>query len=203
MLIGPGERVDVVVDFRSAAHRDVLLRSVRRADGPNRLGSTTYAGPLLQFRVGARAGVDRTEVPERLRPLPEWADAPPGPIAHEWKMTVGVGLRPTWLLNGHTFDPARSDHRVKLGTTETWRLHNATNVAHLLHIHHTSFLLRSRNGKPPAPHEACLKDTFFMDPGEKLEVTGHFSDHPGKYIVHCHMLDHEDHGLMGQFTTHD
>ena len=57
------------------------------------------------------------------------------------------------------------------------------------------------HGKPPPPHETCLKETFFMDPGEELVIAGRFSDYTGKYVIHCHMLDHEDHGLMSQFET--
>ena len=202
LLIGPGERLDLVVDFSRAAHRDVELRSVPRADGPKRLGSKPYAGPLMQFRVGSRATGDRTRVPAELRPLPDWVAGAPTEPAHSWRMTVGGGLAPTWLLNGRTYDPAFSDRRVRLGTTETWRLKNATGVAHLLHLHHTNFHLIARNGRRPAPWEAGLKETFFMDPGEELLVAGRFTDFAGPYIVHCHMLDHEDHGLMAQFETY-
>jgi FtsP/CotA-like multicopper oxidase with cupredoxin domain len=201
VLIGPGERVDLVVDFTGAAHRSVRMKSVPRADGPNRLGSKPYVGPIMEFRVGARARGDRTSVPAELRPLPAWIASAPTTVAHTWRMTVGAGLLPTWLMNGRTFNPARADHAVALGTTERWKLVNATGVAHLFHLHHTMFHLVSRNGRPPAPWEAGLKDTFFMDPGEKLEIVGRFTDHPGNYVVHCHMLDHEDHGLMSQFRT--
>ncbi len=89
----------------------------------------------------------------------------------------------------------------KLGTTETWELHNATKVAHLLHMHHTDWYMLSRNGKQPQPWEECLKETFFLDPGDRVVVAGHFSDFTGKYVIHCHMLDHEDHGLMSQFEV--
>jgi FtsP/CotA-like multicopper oxidase with cupredoxin domain len=201
LLIGPGERVDVVVDFRGAKHRDLVLRSVGRHDGPKRLGSKPWVGPLMQFRVG-RAAVDRTEVPPALRPLPSWVAGAPTTPQKEWRMTVGSGFSPSWLINGRTFDPGYVEHRAELGTVETWKLVNATRVAHLFHIHLTDWYLLSRNGKPPAPAEACMKETFFMDPGEELLVAGRFSDHAGKFVVHCHMLDHEDHGLMSQFETY-
>ncbi len=202
LLVGPGERLDLVLDFSGVAHREVTLRSVPRPGGPNKLGSKTYTGPLMQFRVGSRAKGDRTSVPAQLRPLPGWVAEAPEEVSHEWRMTIGSGFRPSWLLNGRTFDPAYVDHRVQLGSTVAWRLVNRTGVAHLLHLHHTSFVLRSRNGRPPAPWETGLKETFFMDPGEELEIVGRFTDYPGKYIVHCHMLDHEDHGLMSQFATY-
>lgn len=199
VLIGPAERVDLVVDFARAAHTDVVLRSVER-DGPNSVGSRTYTGPLMQFRVG-RATTDRTELPPLLRPLPDWVGEAPAEVAKTWRIEVGGGFRPTWTLNGLTYDPGRVDHRSRLGTVETWRLVNRTKVAHLLHLHHTDWYMLARNGRPPAPWERALKETFFLDPGDDVLVAGRFSDYAGKYVIHCHMLEHEDHGLMGQFET--
>ena len=200
ILIGPGERVDLIVDFAAAKHSDVELRSVARAGGPDRLGSRTYKGTLMQFRVG-RPITDTTSIPSQLQPLPGWVAEASPTVDKTWRISIGSGFPPPWLLNGRTYDPAFVEHRAQLGTVETWRLVNATNVAHLLHIHHTDWYLLSRNGKPPPPWEACLKETFFMDPGDELLVAGRFSDYAGKYVVHCHMLDHEDHGLMSQFET--
>lgn len=202
LLIGPGERLDLIVDFGGAAHRDVQLRSVRRAGAPNRLGSKTYVGPLMQFRVGRRLTHDATSIPAELRPLPDWVAQAPQEVSHEWRITVGTGLRPSWLINGRSFDPAYADHRARLGTVETWRLVNQTSVAHLMHLHHTHWYLLTRNGRPPPAHEAGLKETFFMDPGDELVLAGRFSDYAGKYVIHCHMLEHEDHGLMSQFETY-
>ncbi len=201
VVIGPGERVDLIVDFRRAAHRSVELRSASRPGAPNRLGSKTYVGTLMRFDVGARGGPDRSRIPEG-RPLPGWTAAIPDRCAHEWKITLGGGFTPGWLINGRAYNPAHVDHRVKLGTVERWRLFNATKVAHLVHVHHTDFLLLSRNGRRPPAYERGLKETFYLDPGERIEIAGRFSDHEGRYIVHCHMLEHEDHGLMAQFATH-
>jgi FtsP/CotA-like multicopper oxidase with cupredoxin domain len=121
--------------------------------------------------------------------------------AKTWRISIGGGLSPPWLINGRTFDPSFVEHSTQLGTVETWKLVNDTNVAHLLHIHHTDWYLLRRNGRRPAPWENCMKETFFMDPGETLLLAGRFSDYAGKYVIHCHMLDHEDHGLMSQFET--
>ena len=200
ILIGPAERVDLVVDFSRAAHGDVELRSVARAGGPDRLGSKTYRGPLMQFRVGKRVA-DRSSVPARLRPLPEWVAEAPSAPQKTWRVSIGSGFAPPWLINGRTFDPAYVEHRPRLGTVETWRLVNDTRVAHLMHIHHTDWYMLSRNGKRPPPWERCLKETFFLDPGDEVLVAGRFSDYAGKYVIHCHMTDHEDHGLMSQFET--
>ena len=104
-------------------------------------------------------------------------------------------------MNGRSFDPTYADVTAKLGETVTWELRNETAVAHLIHLHHTDWYMLSRNGKRPPPWEACLKDTFFLDGGERVLIAGRVSDYTGKYVMHCHMLDHEDHGLMSQFEV--
>ena len=71
----------------------------------------------------------------------------------------------------------------------------------MIHLHANDWCMLSRNGKPPPPWESCLKETFFMDPDDEIVIAGHFSDHLGKFVIHCHMLDHEDHGLMSQFEV--
>ena len=207
IMLGPGERVEVIVDFAAARGETVELRSSARHPGPNPLGARTYSGALMQFRVGAAAVRDRTRVPRRLRQLPEWAahvahhHHPDRVPDHRWKIEVGGLFKTTWLLNGRTFNPAYADARPALGTTAVWEIHNATAVAHTMHVHHTDWYLLSRNGKPPPPWEDCLKETFFLYPGERIRIGGRFSDHTGKFAIHCHMLDHEDHGLMGQFQV--
>ncbi|MBW3608173.1 MAG: multicopper oxidase family protein [Actinobacteria bacterium] len=201
ILIGPGERVEIVVDFAAARGGRVRLLSGRRPGGPKSLGSATYAGPLMEFRVGATREPDRTSVPRELRPLPAWLAEASRQPSHVWSFAVSGGLRPRWLVNGRSFDPTYADVTAKLGETVTWELHNPTGVAHLIHLHHTDWYMISRNGRRPPPWEACLKDTFFLDPRERVVIAGRMSDYTGKYVMHCHMLDHEDHGLMSQFEV--
>jgi len=199
VLLGPGERAELVVDFAAARGEQVQLLSGRRRGGPKSEGSVSYAGPLMQFRVGTKREPDRTAVPGRLRPLPAWVAEAPAKPSHVWRFTIGGGFRPRWLVNGRSFDPAFADVTARLGETVTWELRNETAVAHLIHLHHTDWYMLSRNGRRPPPWEDCLKDTFFLDPGERVVIAGRMSDYTGKYVVHCHMLDHEDHGLMSQF----
>ena len=199
ILLGPGERVEVVVDFAPFAGRRVRLESVRRR-GHRGLGSKPNVGPLMEFRVGARAE-DASTVPATLRPLPEWTAGVSRAPSKRWEVTIGGGLSPAWLINGKTFNPARSEAFPVLGTTETWELVNRTKVAHLMHLHHTDWYMLSRNGRRPPPWEDCLKETFFLDPGDRVVIAGRFADYTGKYVIHCHMLDHEDHGLMSQFEV--
>ena len=201
VLLGPGERAEVIVDFAAAAGQSVELRSAHRHDGHRGAGARTYVGALMQFRVDPRRAPDRTRVPRALRPLPGWAKHASRTPDRTWTISIGGLFKPTWLINGRTFNPARSDAFPRLDTTETWEIVNHTKVAHTLHMHHTDWYLLARDGKPPPPWEDCLKETFFVYPEERILVAGHFSDHTGKFPIHCHMLDHEDHGLMAQFEV--
>ena len=204
VLLGPAERAEVVVDFAASAGDSVELRSGPHG-GRNPDGSRAYVGALMQFRVDRGHVADRTRVPRRLRPLPEWAlkarrrrhDKPD----KTWEITVGGLFRTTWLINGRTFNPARADAYPVLGTTEAWEFHNRTAVAHVMHLHHSDWYLLARDGEPPPPWEDCLKETFFVFPGERILLAGRFTDYTGKFVIHCHMFDHEDHGLMSQFQV--
>jgi FtsP/CotA-like multicopper oxidase with cupredoxin domain len=201
ILLGPAERAEVIVDFGPARGQKVELRSVPRHDGRRGPGSRPYVGALMQFRVGSERLPDRTRVPRALRPLPGWTKhASPKPD-RTWTISIGGLFKTTWLINGRKFNPARADAFPVLGTTETWEIVNRTGVAHMMHMHHTDWYLLSRNGKRPPPWEDCLKETFFIYPGERILVAGHFSDYAGKFVIHCHMFDHEDHGLMTQFEV--
>jgi FtsP/CotA-like multicopper oxidase with cupredoxin domain len=184
------------------AGKRVELRSSAGAKHGRRgsLAQSVYNGPLLQFRVGATEA-DETSIPATLRPLPAWVAGAPAQPSRTWTVSIGKGLIPSWQINGKSFDPARVDARPQLGTTETWELRNETAVTHTIHLHHTDWYMLSRNGKPPAPHEDCLKETFLLEPRDRVVIAGRFSDYTGKYVIHCHMLDHEDHGLMTQFEV--
>jgi FtsP/CotA-like multicopper oxidase with cupredoxin domain len=204
ILIGPAERVEVIVDFAGAGGEAVELRSGPHG-GRSPDGSRAYAGALMQFRVARGRVPDRTRIPRRLRPLPEWAVQAKTRRNREpdqtWEIAVGGLFKTRWTLNGRTFNPARADAFPVIGTTEVWEFANRTKVAHVMHIHHNDWYLLSRDGKPPPPWEDCLKETFFVMPGERIRVVGRFVDHSGKFVIHCHMFDHEDHGLMGQFEV--
>jgi spore coat protein A len=201
VLLGPGERAELVVDFAPMAGQSVELRSGLSGDGPHGRGSRPYVGALMQFRVDSRRLPDRTRIPRRLRPLPDWVEHPSPTPDRTWTIAIGGLFKTTWTINGRTFNPARAEAFPVLGTTETWEIVNRTGVAHTMHMHHTDWYLLARDGQPPPPWEDCLKETFLIQPRERILVAGRFSDYTGKYPIHCHMLDHEDHGLMTQFEV--
>ena len=199
ILLAPGERAEVIVDFAQAAGERVRLRSSARRT--SRKGAArSEVGSLLEFRVGDPVA-DDTSIPATLRPRPAWVTDIPAAPGLRWKIDLGGTVLPRWEINGRGFDPTYAETKVRLGETVHWEIHNASGAPHAFHLHHTDFLLLERDGRTPPPWERCLKDTFLLDPGERIRVAGHFSDHPGMFVVHCHMLDHEDHGLMSQFEV--
>ncbi|HEY4565048.1 MAG TPA: multicopper oxidase family protein, partial [Thermoanaerobaculia bacterium] len=168
ILLGPAERVEVIVDFAGHAGETVELRSTKRHTGRNPAGARTYGGALMQFRVGGERRPDHTRVPRNLRPLPEWTQKAKRKPDHRWEITIGGFFKTTWRINGRTFNPAYVETKPRLGTIQTWELVNRTNVAHVMHLHHTDWYLLERNGKAPPPWEDCLKETFFIFPKEKI-----------------------------------
>ncbi len=71
---------------------------------------------------------------------------------------------------------------------------------HTVHLHDVDQQCLTRNGGPCLPYET-MKETWFLGPGETLEIKVRFTDHTGKYVFHCHILEHEDDGMMAQFEV--
>jgi blue copper oxidase len=96
----------------------------------------------------------------------------------------------------HTLE--RVDQHVKQNTQEVWDIRNdAEDMMHPFHVHAGSFRVISRNGRPVPPVEQGLKDSVQTFPGETVRILVDFSQPKGKYFFHCHVLEHEDMGMMG------
>ncbi|HVS68325.1 MAG TPA: multicopper oxidase domain-containing protein [Mycobacteriales bacterium] len=200
IVLGPSQRADVVVNFAHQAHHNVILKSIPRQDGaPEAIG--TENGPIMQFRVGGR-GADPSHVPAKL-PSVAPIKAPTVPSA-VWIFGLGGNLNGgglVWTVNGQAYDPKRIDQTVPLGSTQTWLLVNLSTITHYIHIHEEQWHTIQVNGSRPPPWEDGLVDTWEVDPGQSVEVAAKFTDFTGVFMLHCHMLDHEDHGMMAQFAV--
>ena len=212
ILIGPAERVEVVVDFTGMDGETIVLESKTPSTsaGPKNFVLPATAAQhlsLMEFRVTKPiVEPDVSSVPGDLRPLPEWvSEIEPNRIDRVWAFGLGVdgGGRPAWTINGRPFDHDRVDAQPVLGTVEQWALVNTSQGAksHYIHIHDVDWKVVSRNGVAPAPEEDCLKETFRLDPGDVVVIAARFTDHVGPYMMHCHMLEHEDHGMMATFEV--
>ena len=197
VLLGPAERADLIVDFSEFKGRRLALASLARANSAGSDASPTVS--LLQFRVGRDVTKRDHPLPRKLRPLPKWVAQAPEQPTRVWSFGTGydaVTRREAHTINGRAFDHRRVDAQVELDSVETWMLLNTTTRSHYIHIHDVDWVVLSRNGAAPDPYEAGLKETFRLDPGEYLTVAAKFTDHLGRYVMHCHMLDHEDGGMM-------
>jgi spore coat protein A, manganese oxidase len=196
IVLGPAQRADVVVDFHGALNDRIVLESIPTDKGPG-----TPAKSIMQFRVNQRAA-DDTRVPDALLPAPRM-DLP-RKIAKTWK--VGLGGDPDtgsfWTINGKPFNPDRVDFRVPLGATQKWKLVNNTEMTHFIHLHEEEWRTIKRNGHRPPAWERGTEDTWRLDPGDSVVVAARFTDYTGRFMLHCHMLDHEDHGLMATFKVY-
>ena len=184
MLIGPAERVDVLIDFARHLNQKIVLQN---------LAATGSLRQLMQFSV-TRDLTDNSSIPTKLRPLPS-IDAT-SVVTRTFEFgRERIGGR--WTINGQVFDPERVDAQPRLGTTETWILKNKSSTNHVIHIHGVDQQLVSRDGLPPAPYE-LLKETWNLKGGETIVIKLKFTDNLGKFVFHCHILEHEDAAMMAQ-----
>ena len=110
----------------------------------------------------------------------------------------------TFAINGKIFDPNRVDEFVGAGTTEIWEIKNMSPMAHPFHAHAIQYQILDRNGVPATGTDLGWKDTFLVQPGETVRIIGKFEAvNVGDYMYHCHILEHEDAGMMGYFRVGD
>jgi spore coat protein A len=196
ILLGPAQRADVVVDLRKESGRNVVLASVASSDTG---GTGSRPAGLMQFRVrGTTSQVAR--IPDTLAHIASLKL--PSKVAKTW--TFGLTKTATgsfWSINGKRFNPARVDHRVRLGHVEKWRIRNTTTMTHFVHLHEEEWRTILRDGKRPPPWERGYEDVWRLDPGESVVVAAKFTDYTGDFMIHCHMLDHEDDGMMATFRV--
>lgn len=197
--IGPAERADFLVDLRDAAvGSNVMLRSLPFTipGGGGFMGGANLQGQpldLLELRVTRRVE-DPSQIPVQL-------SAPGGPReadAVRERSFRFTSLAMNHLINGASFELDRVDERVPFGETEIWSFINDSAVPHAVHLHATHFSVLSRTGGRGAvqPWERGLKDTVLLNPQETVRVAVRFSEFTGLYLFHCHLLEHEDMGMM-------
>lgn len=199
--IAMAERIDVVIDFSqypvgtSFYLQNCLVQQDGR--GPDRVVSSGCT-PLVRFDVAFDA-VDPSSLPNVLRPVVR-ANLPLGPTrTFEFERSNGA-----WVINGRFFDENRVDARPRFGTKEVWRLVNKSGGwHHPIHIHHDDFIILDRNGRTPPPEERGYKDTVNLAGNDVVRVEIPFHTFKGRYVFHCHNVEHEDMRMMGQFEVVD
>lgn len=211
IVLAPGERAELLVEFGPGD--DVMLRSKslpRRARARGMMGNMMNANDqpfdIMRFD-GAQISPALQKIPTQLITPRHWP-AREAVRSRQFRlnMRMGMGMMQGggFGINGRPMDMQRIDARVPLGDVEIWELINDSPMAHPFHIHDTQFRILDRDGRPPSAGEQGLKDTVLVYSGEKVRVITQFenySDARLPYMFHCHILEHEDAGMMGQFLV--
>ncbi len=205
-VLAPGERVDLILDFKDHAGEQIILHSDTLE--------------LMQLRVSRAPVNDESSLPSALRPvpkIPESAAVRNRMLSIEEYMSRG-GESMLMLLNGMHWDMPITE-KPKLGSTEIWSIVNPTDDSHPIHLHLVRFRLLDRrrfNGElykvtreiryggpnePPEPSESGWKDTVRAHANMVTRFIVRFDGYPGKYVWHCHVLEHEDNEMMRPYEV--
>lgn len=231
VMLAPAERLDLWVDFaRWPADSELSLRSLAFEGGMNMGGMMMGQGSLpdgasfqvLALHVEEGSQGSRETTPPAL--LSEVAPPDPGVAVNSgrpkiFELTMGMMA---WGINGQSFEMLEASpyETVKLGTHELWEFRNDSTsgmmgmdmaMPHSMHVHGVQFRVTERSVSSRfAGYRGTVnagfvdegwKDTVLVMPGERVRVVVRFADYPGLFLYHCHMLEHEDGGMMRNYQV--
>ncbi|TDR04500.1 multicopper oxidase family protein [Paraburkholderia silvatlantica] len=216
LLLAPGERAELIVHVGRGASRASLIAAQYDRHKMAMTHGSLPAGPsLILANVGfAPAGAEQSALPSRLRPI--------APLISSGSLTVpeksvvfgeamdmkamhapGASTQPTprgmrFMVNGAVFDPARVTLASRRGQVEHWTIANGTDMDHPFHLHGTQFqvLARERGGVRKEEELLAWRDTVNVQHGETVHIAT-VQHEAGDRMFHCHILEHEDLGMMG------
>ncbi len=201
LLMAPGQRADLLI--KAGEPGDYLLAAL-----PNDQGYPSANGPL------AHVIIEGDPLPMALP-----AALPPAPLpaitddeltgAREVIFSANAPEADAaghysefdFLVDGRLFDPERIDHRIALGSVEEWTIVNTHLHDHVFHIHINPFLVTAINGEPVA--NPVWRDTVVVPRFGSVVMRSRFVDFPGRYVLHCHMMNHEALGMMQLIEVYD
>ena len=185
-MLSPGERAEIVVQFEPG--EETILRSYKG-------GAGIESGEFDLLKINAAS-----ELTESSPISGELSSVPPIEVPEDAKVRQ-FSLTAENDINGKKMNMNRIDEVVGAGTTEIWEIHNV-GPEHNFHIHAAAFRVLDVNGNEPKEYERGRKDTVFVPRGATVRVVVEFAEHTDTaypLMYHCHLLKHEDDGMMGQF----
>ncbi|MBO1002927.1 multicopper oxidase family protein [Pseudogracilibacillus auburnensis] len=189
LQLTPSERAEIVIDF-SKFKKDEDIKLIMD-DGT----------VLLPFQIKDKGKEVKNEIQEPLTPVTISNEEMQKQVSKEIVL-FGMGHHVT--INGKKFDMNRIDFTQKKGETEVWEIYNKPDMMggmiHPFHIHGTQFKVISINGEEPPENLQGYKDTIALDPGDRAKIAVKFEE-KGVFMYHCHILEHEDNGMMGQIKV--
>jgi spore coat protein A len=220
LTIAPGERVDLIVDFskQDFSKQDFSEHDSSGSGGANVILKNDNYLNIMQFRVTLKGAPDDSALPQTLRAVPK---IPESSAVKTRELTLGqivdsVNRPVKMLLNNAHWSMPVTENPV-LDSTEIWNLVNPTDDSHPIHLHLVRFQILDRRpfqtsihwnpgeyrysgpAVPPGPSEGGWKDTVRADPGMVTRIIIRFEGFTGRYVWHCHILEHEDNEMMRPF----
>jgi len=211
LLLGPGERADLIVNFSSYPVGTELFLESKKFSAGSSQGTQSFR--VMKFKV-SQNDKDSFTLPGSLSAINPISktnaiktrtfDISNGGMGSMGGMmgSSGMSMKGMHRINNKIYDKSRIDETVQSGTTEIWEFDNSKGTEpHPMHIHALQFQVLDRTGGRNSliATEKGWKDTVLLLPGEKVRVIMTFGQYKGKYVLHCHNLEHEDDGMMLQF----
>ena len=215
LILAPGERTEILVDLSAEEGNTLTLKTFGAAlpqgypGGSAMMGGMT--GPLdntdfkvLTINVTAPTSNPVTTIPASLTTNQVWSQS--GAATRSLNFTAQPMMSMTnFFINGLKYDMGTVNFTTEQGKTEVWNITNQTMMAHPFHIHGNHFYVLSVNGATPPPNMRGRKDVVVVPPmnGSVKLITKYenYGDANLPYMFHCHILSHEDGGMMGQFIV--
>ncbi|RUM45387.1 MAG: copper oxidase [Hydrogenimonas sp.] len=187
--LSPGERAEIIVDLSNDAGNTLILKELN------------HQKDLLTINVSTAFGATYT-LPNQLTTL---VKEDPATAVRTRQFTLGM-QRGTFTINGQSMDINVINEYVPIDQVEIWEITNSMMMPHNFHIHATHFLILERDGSAAnvLENEKGYKDTVYLPPNSRVKVIVRmrdYADAQAPYMYHCHFLEHEDHGMMGQFVV--
>jgi FtsP/CotA-like multicopper oxidase with cupredoxin domain len=205
LILPPGGRIDSLVAGDRESDRYALMslpydrgiadmmHGMAGMGRHHRSPAASEPTVVTQLTYGEdREGNSAVPLPKALIPT---AFLPEPSQSREFVLDHGIDAGQNFLINGRSFDHHRIDTTVDLGSVEDWRIINQAGMDHPFHVHTNAFQVISYNGTPP--DFPVWRDVINVKAYEYVDLRMAFADFPGKTVYHCHILDHEDQGMMG------
>ena len=194
IVVANSERVELLVRGAGAPGSRTTLEALPydRYVPQTRPAGWEVTRDLASLAYSNAPSADSLVIPTSLRVVP--------PIDTARATAVRVMSLSQGMINGHMMNMTRPDVTARLGRTEIWRIENLVGMDHPFHLHGFQFQLIDRNGV--AEPFRSWKDVVNVRKHETVRFVVRYDDFPGMWMFHCHILDHEDHGMMGVLAVH-
>lgn len=209
VVLAPGNRADLLITPGGTGRYGLVAEPYDRGTtammGRMGMASSAPTGPV------PLATVDVSGAAHAPMPIPGALPAPPvpaGEVVRRRQITFAVGMGGmgmggmggmSFTIDGRTFDPARDDQTTQLGTVEEWTVFNTSPMDHPFHLHNWPFQVTA--GSSGTPLVGIRQDVVLVPARGWVRLRIPFVDYAGRSVYHCHILDHEDRGMMATINV--